>query len=477
MHSRQLKSAYTFTISNLLVRGVSILSVPIFTRVLSEEQYGLWSVYSGYLQILIIIATWDIPYGAFQKGLFKYSDEKQFSLSVLIFVTFNSLLSFFMVFGGYDLYGSVLKIPRNMLWPICVYSISYTIYRNWIVEKQKEYSYLPVFCVSVFYGFAIVLIPLFCVLYFDATANTRFGTEIITTIIITVGFSIRTISNGVHKYNISVLKKHIKFIIAFQAPCVLHSLSLIVLGISDRLMISNMVGNTQAAYYSVAYSVASCFIIVITSIDQSFTPWIYEQMKKASYERISGWCNAFAMLVAGGLLIFEIIAPEIMCLLFPKNYYEAIYSMAPVTCSLFFMMLYSSFVHIQAYFEDTTYIMRASVVGGILNIVLNVIGIPLFGYIVCGYTTLISYAVLAVAHYSFSKRLLLDRGSDVSAFDGAFLLKVSILMIGGTLLGVVCYPHPTIRYMFLFVILLVVIIRKNYLIALFYIGEHRKDNR
>ena len=46
-----------FVICSLIQKGISFLTTPIFTRLMSTEQYGLFSVYTSWLQILTIFST------------------------------------------------------------------------------------------------------------------------------------------------------------------------------------------------------------------------------------------------------------------------------------------------------------------------------------------------------------------------------------------------------------------------------------
>ena len=52
-----VKAALWFTICNFLQRGVTMITTPIFTRVLSEEQYGIYSTYLSWENLLLMITV------------------------------------------------------------------------------------------------------------------------------------------------------------------------------------------------------------------------------------------------------------------------------------------------------------------------------------------------------------------------------------------------------------------------------------
>ncbi len=70
--SIQTKAAIWFSLCNLFIKGISFITVPLFTRIMSNEEYGTLSLFLAYEQIAMILATWEIQMGAYQKGIFKY---------------------------------------------------------------------------------------------------------------------------------------------------------------------------------------------------------------------------------------------------------------------------------------------------------------------------------------------------------------------------------------------------------------------
>lgn len=57
-----------------------------------------------------------------------------------------------------------------------------------------------------------------------------------------------------------------------------HYLSNYILNQSDRVMIGRMVGNSQAAYYSVAYTISTVMVLITNAINSSLTPYIYKSI-------------------------------------------------------------------------------------------------------------------------------------------------------------------------------------------------------
>ena len=55
--STAVKCSLWFTVANIIQRGVNVIVTPIYTRLLTTEEYGLYSVFMAWFEILVIFAT------------------------------------------------------------------------------------------------------------------------------------------------------------------------------------------------------------------------------------------------------------------------------------------------------------------------------------------------------------------------------------------------------------------------------------
>lgn len=75
--SAPVKASIWFTVCNAIQKGISLLSTPIFTRLLTPEQYGTYTVYQSWYQIISIFATLNLFYGVFNNGMTKFPNDKR----------------------------------------------------------------------------------------------------------------------------------------------------------------------------------------------------------------------------------------------------------------------------------------------------------------------------------------------------------------------------------------------------------------
>lgn len=465
--SAPTKATIWFTICNFILKGISFITVPLFARLLASEEYGKLSVFTSYEQLLLILATWEIQLGAYQKGLFKYKqDQKFFTLSTQALVNILTIAFFVIVFAFNRLITGFTGMNNCILILLFIYYILQPSYTCWLTRMRTEYKYKPAVSVTLIYTLTNVFIPLITVLLIKNTANYKFGATLIGSSVFCLVFYLKNANYLQLRDNIERLKEHWRFLILFEGPVVLHSLSYLVLNQADRIMISKMVGNSEAAFYSVAYSIAIVISILQSSINQSLLPWRYQMLEARDYKKISKITNGLLFGFGILILLYILVAPEIVKILFTDDYSEAIWCIPPVTASIFFIFLYTIFVNVESYFEKTKYIMYVSVSCGIINIILNYFCINIFGYIACGYTTLASYVLFALGHYYFMKKILKENKIQEKVVDPKIILCISIAIILLSVFFALLYKAIVVRYCIFCIASLYIFIKRKKILTL-----------
>ena len=71
-----VKAAFWFTVCNFLQRGISMITTPIFTRMLSTDEYGLYSTYLSWETVLAMVVTLSL-YKAMMNLYVKYDNQEK----------------------------------------------------------------------------------------------------------------------------------------------------------------------------------------------------------------------------------------------------------------------------------------------------------------------------------------------------------------------------------------------------------------
>lgn len=456
--SDPVKASLWYTICSVINKGMALITTPIFTRVMTEEQYGQFSIFQSWISILIIFTSLNIFLGGYQKGLIVFeNDTDRFTSSQLgLIITITSI--FAIVYSMVpSLWFKIFELSPILMFAMFAELFFMPATELWSAKQRFDYKYKKYVILTVFMtAFSLVSGVI-------AVNNTMFKTEarVYTDMIAKslVGFVLMSLLffRGRTFYD----KKYWKYALKFNIPLIPHYLSNYVLNQSDRLMIGKMVGNAQAAYYSVAYTIASMMLLVMNAVNNSLTPYIYKSIKAKKTGDIKKVTNILIILMACMCVCVMAFAPEVIYIFAGRKYMDAIYVIPPVALSVFFIFVYSLFSTIEYYFEKTKMISMATCMSAVLNLILNFVFIKMFGYYAAGYTTLVGYILLAYMHYLFYKKVLKEKKEKEKFYDIKSIVTVSVITLIIMLVLVLLYNNIVVRYMTIIILLIVALINRN----------------
>ena len=195
-------------------------------------------------------------------------------------------------------------------------------------------------------------------------------------------------------------KEYWSFGIKLSIPLMIHSLAKNILDVSDRSMISIYCGKSDVGIYGTIYSISALSLIVWNSINSAFVPYLYDKLEcdtKESNREIGKITYIMMIIYAVVCVCLTAVAPEIVRLLATNDYYQAVYIIPPIAAGIFLTCVYNMFANVILYHKKTVGVMIATIVAAIVNMILNAIFIPMYGYIAAAYTTLAAFIVLAIS--------------------------------------------------------------------------------
>ena len=99
----QVRASLWFLISTFLQKAISVISTPIFTRLLTTGQYGEYNVFQSWMGIISVIVTGSVLITTFNNSGMYFENTAVQSLSSVIklMAVFSAaFLPFFMKIGG-----------------------------------------------------------------------------------------------------------------------------------------------------------------------------------------------------------------------------------------------------------------------------------------------------------------------------------------------------------------------------------------
>ena len=466
------KAAAAYMMASLFTKGLGILTTPLFTRVMSSAEIGEFNTFSSWYSLISVVATLSLSSGVFSLAMFEFKEERDAYSSAMLGLSFiSSAIAGIIYVINPPFWNDLLKLntPEVIVMIVAFFLIPATEYR--MVRLRFEYRYKALIAISltnaiVGTGLSIAAV-LFCkYLNFENLAIPRvMGLYIV---ICTMGLAngIFIIVKGKSIFN----PKYWKFAIVNNTPIIANSLANHVLETSDRLMITNMIGKSQTGIYSTLYTASTLPMIVIAAVNVNILPFNFEKLKNNEEHKIADVVSPILFVIACVCLLLSLVAPEIVMILATEEYYSAIYIMPPVACGIFFTSLSNLFGNILLYHKKTYFIMISTVVAAASNLAMNYFFIKQFGYFAAAYTTLISYIILAVMQFIFMKIVHRKR-----VYDIKFIVILSLALIACSMLCLLLYPYAIIRYIVVAALLVLAIIFRKKLIALFKTIK-KKDN-
>ena len=72
----QIRAASWFLLCAFLQRGIAFITTPIFTRLLTEAEYGQYNVFQSWYSIISVFVGLCLYYGMFLQGLVKFEEDR-----------------------------------------------------------------------------------------------------------------------------------------------------------------------------------------------------------------------------------------------------------------------------------------------------------------------------------------------------------------------------------------------------------------
>lgn len=454
------KATIWFVFCSVLQKGIAVITTPIFTRLMTPDQYGQFSVYSSWLHIFTILTTFRLNGAVFNKGMSKFKDDRDTYTSTMQFVTFiitSIVFVFYLIF--HKQINTITELPTFIMVAIFAELLVTPAIDFWTVRKRYEYIYKPVVFRTLIMAVLNAGVGVIAVLLTDEKGYAR----IISCIIVNFCFGLILFIYNMRKGKKLLNKEYAAFAVKFNLPLLLHYFSQYILDQFDRIMVQKMVGMAAAGIYSVSYNVGLLMRVITTSLNNAVTPWQYECLERKNYKKINDTMFSMFVLVAGCSFGLSCFAPEVMKVLADEKYYEGVYVIPPVAMGLFFSFLYTTFANIEFYFEKNRFSMYISCTGAVLNVILNYYGIVLFGFIAAAYSTLVCYIFFAVGHYIYMEKSARcdDEVCHIFNTKRLVILSVGELVFGSLIILV--YDVAVVRYIIVVAIGIVTYVNRNYI--------------
>lgn len=382
---------YSFT--TLLQKGASFFLLPLYTAFLSPEDYGIVTVVasvSSFMAVLIMMAL----NGAATRFHYRNSDEdyRRVLWGTIAAIVFISSLGWGAVFftfhrflvdpfiGDIDFYPyAVIGLANTIITPL------YLLFQSFLQARQEALHYsintFSHFLVQV--GLAILFIAIY-----KMGAVGMLLSNVITSLL----FFLYVLIVFIPKIKVRIDKRIANESFKYSLPLLPHQISIWSAGTIDRLFLNEYKGKSVTGIYSVGQQFGSVVSTIAYSVNQAFVPWFFQMIEKGKdgYRKIEQM--GLVAVIGYSLIAFVIslFAPEILRIMVSEGFRDA-WQIIPLLCFAFvFNGVYFFFINI-LFVKDTSLVFVVTLSSMIIDVAMNIILIPIWGFWGCGVACLMTY--------------------------------------------------------------------------------------
>ena len=431
-HLRRISSqTLIYGLGDAATRIAALLLLPIYTRLLSPDDYGKLALCTLFATITALI----LDFGqrtAFFRFYFDTEDpeaRRRLTGTVLIFLVGASLVLLLPLLLFFNQLAAPLLNDRSVfpLIKIALITVFFDVGSAipFAIFRAKQYAAryavlsLARFLVSVGFGITAVVVlrrGIVGLIYANLFTSVVF-------FLICLALTVRHITWVVERELLSRLLR-------FGLPLVPASVAYWALNLSDRFFLQKYADLGQVGIYALSYSIAGVLHMVMGWFNTAYAPYCYSLSKDPDapriYARVMVYSLAILTFLGLGLSLFS---REVLMLLTPPPFHAAARIVPLIVLAYLFFEAYYLISFGLDLSMKTSYAPFIIGTGALINLVLNLILIKPFGMMGAGVATVLSYLLLPLIAYPFAHRFY------PIPYDFWRILKLFVVSIGIYLLG------------------------------------------
>ena len=304
--NRRNRVAFFNILSTVLLRGISIFTAPLFTRLLGTSGYGVTQIYNTWVAVIAIVFTLQTQ-GTLVNARVEYPEGDQLryqssamSLSTLVYLIFSALVLCFIgpISGALKLswFLIVLMLIQGF-GTFCVNFLNTKFVYEFKAGRNMVMSLVVTLTTLILSIVLILLLPK------QINYLGRISAIAVTYGVLGIPVCIWILAKGKTFYN----KEYWKFCVVLAIPAVFYNLSDLILGQSDKVMLQQMMDEATVGCYGAALNFGGIMFTLFTALNNSWCPFFFEDMKQGNRENLrekaGNFLELFTVLSAGFVLL------------------------------------------------------------------------------------------------------------------------------------------------------------------------------
>lgn len=410
-----MKKDFLYYLPTLMISSlVGFISIKVYTSYFSTNTYGLYSTATSIIGIAAFV------FRGINGFFFRFYSEKKKkgyiaffnTITSLIFFLILLLLTFIIIYGSlkYNKHDTIFikLIAFGFLSQAINYIFGFLQSIHRIKREINKYSVFTI--LNQLMSFSIGLVFIF-ILNFDI--YYIFISTAISSLIILI-FLLKDLKKDLPRFKIKIDMAVLKQYYKYGIPMSIAAFASIMLNLSDRLVIHYFLDSTQVALYDVPARITEkSILLVLMLFEQVDRPFIMQKIathnKATIINDIYSFVKLFLLIIIPVITIYFTFSTELINLISDEKYMKASSVVPVIALSYLFIGLGSRIQIGTLIAKKTSSFLKISIICGLVNLIGNIIYIPIYGYKVAAYTTLISSFIYFTAHIYYSKKYYLNK--------------------------------------------------------------------
>jgi len=456
------RSSVVYGVGNVLTKVVAFVLIPLYTRYLTPQDYGIITILILFEQFVSVIANLGVGSATYRfiPATDKREDKGRIVFSGFVLSGIANIVLCFVLYQNADKLAAWLvgmSEANTLYFRLTVLVVFLNTFKPLVISVlQAERKAIP---------FSILMLLNFTLLLLFNIANVAYLKKgvlgVVESNLWTAGiFFVVAIVYVLSRYRRTFCGKTLRKMVAFGVPLIPAGLAALVLTMADRYLLKELATMEDVGIYSIAYKFGMIMnMLLVVPFRRAWEPLMYSVERSPEAKMIySNMLTYFVFVASFFWLGLSGFAKDIMAVATTEDYVVG-YKIIPVVCLAYLLLGVSSIVACGVSIKNkTTHISLTVGLGAGLNVALNYVLIPSYGIMGASIATALSYLAIALTTYLESQRYFpirydFTRISKIATTSVAIYVLTLFLPVGNAGLSVAFRCLLLMSYPFLLYVL------------------------
>ena len=431
-----IKAMSWYAIGNILVKGVALFVLPLFSDLMSTYENGVFTSFTSYGTIIESIVLLGLSATIRISKYDKETDYDAYTATVLL-VTFT-VAALLLVGINLILFIDPEFLSFNrLLWNILIIDVAFSAACIVLGGRMTlDGHYLGYFIYLVINTVINLGVSLGLIFTVYKNGNTHMAKIYAITLANIVCFIYMFLFIGVHKPDRSYIRKAL----SWGSPLIIHTFLISLFSQLATLAIQYMTDFSNVGVYGMAITLLNIPQVLLATFENAWNPWFFDTMNKKDYTLIKRFNSICYIVFASLIAEFILIVPDGFHLFINRNYWDAIYCLIPLSIDTYISFLYYTPLNTEYFYKSTRNVMFASIISSMVELVLLYVLISRYGLFGAPYALVISRIVLLGIHTYFARKL--DQNA---LYDSKIMFGSIILLFIVDIITSLCVDNVPVR--------------------------------